>query len=193
MELQTLLERCQSGDALAWEALVRQYQARVLGLARHYVGNQEEARDVAQEIFIRIYRHMDRCEGADHFLPWMLRIGRNACIDHLRRRKARPPAQDQPIEERYDLASQAPTPEDEWHRDSRKRLVHLALQAMSELNREVLVLREIQGMSLEETAATLNVPLGTVKSRCNRARLELAKKLLSLTGGDYESGDVTNA
>jgi RNA polymerase sigma-70 factor (ECF subfamily) len=193
MELQTLLERCQTGDALAWEALVRQYQGRVLGLARHYVGNQEEARDVAQEIFIRIYRHLDRCTSAEHFLPWMLRIGRNACIDHLRRRKARPPAQDQPIEERYDLASAAPTPEDDWQRDSRKRLVHLALQAMSELNREVLVLREIQGLSIEETAATLNVPLGTVKSRCNRARLELAKKLLALTGGDYESGDVSNA
>lgn len=193
MELQTLLERCQTGDALAWEALVRQYQARVLGLARHYVGNMEEARDVAQEIFIRIYRHLDRCEGADHFLPWMLRIGRNACIDHLRRRKARPPGQDLPIEERYDLASSAPTPEDDWHTDRRKRLVHMALQAMSELNREVLVLREIQGLSIEETAATLNVPLGTVKSRCNRARIELAKKLLAITGGDYESGDVSNA
>jgi RNA polymerase sigma-70 factor (ECF subfamily) len=193
MDLQTLLERCQTGDALAWEALVRQYQARILGLARHYLGNSEEAHDVAQEIFIRIYRYMDRCEGADHFLPWMLRIGRNACIDHLRRRKVRPPGQDLPIEERYDLASSSPTPEDDWHRESRKRLLQVALQAMSELNREVLVLREIQGPSIEETAATLNVPLGTVKSRCNRARLELAKKLLSLTGGEYGPGDVSNA
>jgi RNA polymerase sigma-70 factor (ECF subfamily) len=189
MELQTVLERCQAGDALAWEALVRQNQGRILGLARHYVGNLEEARDVAQEIFIRIYRHIDRCESADHFLPWMLRIGRNACIDHLRRRKARPPAQDVAIEEHDILASSAPTPEDDWQSDSRKRLVHLALQAMSEINREVLVLREIQGLSVEETAATLNVPLGTVKSRCNRARLELARKLLSLTGGEYASED----
>jgi RNA polymerase sigma-70 factor (ECF subfamily) len=123
----------------------------------------------------------------------MLRIGRNACIDHLRRRKTRPPAQDVPVEEHDTLASSAPTPEDDWQRDSRKRLVHMALQAMSEINREVLVLREIQGLSVEETAAALNVPLGTVKSRCNRARMELARKLLALTGGEYASGDTGHA
>ena len=193
MDLQTILERCRTGDELAWEALVRQNEGRVIGLARHYVGNLEEARDVAQEIFIRIYRHIDRCEGADHFLPWMLRIGRNACIDHLRRRKVRPPGQDIPAEERFDLASHTPSPEDEWVRDTRKRLVHMAIQALSDLNREVIVLREIQGLSLEETAATLSVPLGTVKSRCNRARLELSKKLVALTGGAYGNEEVNDA
>ena len=193
MDLQIILERCRTGDELAWEALVRQYQGRVIGLARHYVGNLEEAHDVAQEIFIRIYRHIDRCESADHFLPWMLRIGRNACIDHLRRRKVRPPGQDVPADERIDLASNIPSPEDEWVRDTRKRLVHMAIQALSELNREVIVLREIQGLSLEETATTLSVPLGTVKSRCNRARLELAKKLQSLTGGAYGNEGINDA
>lgn len=185
MDLETLLQRCRAGDELAWEALVRAYQGRVYGLAVHYVGGSEEARDVAQEVFIRIYRKLDRCQDAQHFLPWLIRIARNTCIDHLRRRKARPPASDLPAEELSTLASGYPTPEDDWQTVSRRQLVHRAIQALGELNREMILLRDIQGLSLEEIAKTLEIPLGTVKSRCNRARLELTKKVLALSGGAY--------
>ena len=185
MDLTTLLQRCREGDELAWEALVRQHQSRVYALALHYVGHAEEARDVAQEIFIRIYRNLGRCDDAAHFLPWMIRISRNACIDHLRRRQARPPARDVPAEEAPLLATSEPAPDEAWHAKSRRRLLHLALQALGELSREVLLLREIQGLSVEETARLLDVPEGTVKSRANRARVELARKVLALSGGQY--------
>ena len=188
MDLTTLLQRCRDGDELAWEALVRQHQSRVYALALHYVGTAEEARDVAQEIFIRIYRNLQRCEDAAHFLPWMIRIARNACIDHLRRRQARPPARDVPAEEAPLLATSEPAPDEAWQAKSRRRLLHLALQALGELSREVLLLREIQGLSVEETARLLNVPEGTVKSRANRARVELARKVLALSGGQYGRG-----
>ena len=72
MDLGKLLERCRDGDELAWEALVRQYQARILGLAYHYLGNREEARDLAQEVFIRIYRNIHLCKGAEMFMPWVI-------------------------------------------------------------------------------------------------------------------------
>lgn len=182
MELATLLERCREGNELAWEALVRSYQGRVFGLAVHYLGDPEEARDVAQEIFVRIFRKLDDCTDATRFVPWMLRIARNACIDHIRRRKARPPAHDVPVDDVLDLAASTPGPDDELYDSSRKQLVHRGIQSLGDLNREVLVLKEIQGLSLEEIAKLLEIPLGTVKSRCNRARLELARKLTALNG-----------
>ena len=187
MDLATLLARCRDGNELAWEALVRQHQPRVHAIALHYVGNAEEARDVAQEIFIRIYQNLHRCEEASHFLPWMIRIARNACIDHLRRRRARPPAHDVPADGALPIAATTPGAEESWHEEGRKRLLHLALRALSELNREILLLREIHGLSVEETASILGVPVGTVKSRGNRARIELARKVQALSGGDYGS------
>ncbi len=185
MELATLLERCRQGNELAWEALVRTYQGRVYGLAIHYLGDAEEARDVAQEIFVRIFRNLGDCTDAGRFVPWMLRIARNACIDHIRRRKARPPARDLPVEEMHDLASSTPGPDDVLDEHARRELVHEGIQALGALNREIIVLKDIQGLSLDEIAHILEIPLGTVKSRCNRARLELARKLNALTGRSY--------
>jgi len=182
MELATLLERCRAGNELAWEALVRGNQGRVYGLAIHYLGDPEEARDVAQEIFVRIFRKLDDCTDDTRFVPWMLRIARNACIDHIRRRKARPPARDLPAEDVHDLASSLPSPDEALYDDARKRLVHQGIQSLGELNREIIVLKDIQGLSLEEISQMLRIPLGTVKSRCNRARLELARKLTALSG-----------
>jgi RNA polymerase sigma-70 factor, ECF subfamily len=189
MELSTLLGRCRCGDELAWEALVRQFQARVYGVAYHYVENAEDARDLAQEAFIRIYQNLTLCTGEDRFLPWIIRITRNICIDHLRRKKSRPPAQDIPAEELSALRASGGDPAQLFAVDSRKRLVHNALQGMTDLNREMILLRDIQGLPLEEIASMLNVPLGTVKSRSNRARIELAQKL-SLFRGELSEGSM---
>lgn len=182
MDLSTLLKRCCGGDELAWEALVRQFQARIYGIAYHYVGNAEDARDLAQETFVRIYQNLSVCPDEARFLPWILRIARNACIDHLRRKKARPPAQDVDAEDLLFLSAPGGDPGQLYAADSRKRLVHGALQSMTELNREIILLRDIQGLALEEIASLLHVPVGTVKSRSNRARMELARRLAFLRG-----------
>lgn len=183
MDLATLLQRCREGDQLAWEALVRQNQARIYGLAHHYVHDREEARDLAQDIFVRIYRGLDGCTEPERFVPWTIRVARNACIDHLRRRKARPPRFDLPAEEVVTLTAAGPSPADDYEADARRRLVHLALQSLSELSREIILLKDIQGLSFEEIAGMVGAPIGTLKSRSNRARLELAKKVLALSGG----------
>ena len=177
MELSGLLEQVRWGDELAWEAFVRRFQSRVFGLAYHYVGQAEDARDLAQEVFIRIYQHLDQVPDEEGVLPWMLRITRNACLDLLRRRKARPPLWDIPVEEMFDLRAPGQSPEEQHLEAARKSLVHRALQELTQINREIILLKEIQGLGLEEIAAVLEVPLGTVKSRSNRARLELAQKL----------------
>jgi len=181
-----LLQRCLAGDELAWEALVRTHQARVYGIAYAYTGDADDARDLAQEIFVRVFRKLDTCPDPGCFLPWLIRVARNAAVDHLRRRKARPPARDIPADEMLTLAASGPSPEEELNAESRRRLVYRALQKLSEINREIILLKDIQGLALEEISAMLNVPLGTVKSRTNRARLELAKAVMSLQGGSAE-------
>ena len=181
MDLSLILNRCKSGDALAWEALVRRFQGRIYGVAVHYVGNPEDARDLAQEVFVRIYENLESCTDAGLFLPWLIRITRNACIDHLRRRKARAHGKDVALDQIAEPADSRDTPEQQWTDNSRKRLIHRALQELTELNREMILLKEIQGMQLDEIASLLKVPLGTVKSRSNRARIELAQKVMALS------------
>ncbi len=182
MDLALVLERCKTGDSLAWEALVRSYQSRIYGIAYHYVGNVEDARDLAQEVFVRIYQNLHACANAGMFLPWIIRIARNACIDHLRRRNARSPGgRDVPMDAIADLVDRRNTPEQEWASNSRKRLIYKALQQLTDLNREIIILKEIQGLQLEEIASLLGVPLGTIKSRSNRARIELARRVMALS------------
>ena len=183
-----ILERCLGGDELAWEALVRQHQGRICSIAYGYVGEQDEARDLAQDIFVRVYQRLHTCTEADKFESWLVRIARNACIDHLRRRKARPPRQDIPADEMTALAGGWPSPEDAWISNSQQKLVHRALQRLSGINREIIVLKDIQGLPLEEISGMLDLPLGTVKSRSSRARIELAKAITEITGPDGSMG-----
>jgi RNA polymerase sigma-70 factor (ECF subfamily) len=183
MDQTELLKRCRNGDELAWEVLVRQQQGRICSIAYGYVGEQDEAMDLAQEIFVRVYNSLHTCTDPEKFLSWLTRIARNACIDHLRRRKARPPRRDIPAEDMVNLASGGPTPEDELIRTSRQRLVHAAMQKLSEINREIIVLKDIQGLPLEEISGLLDLPLGTVKSRSSRARMELARAITEMNEG----------
>ena len=185
MDQSELLKRCQDGDELAWEVLVRQHQGRICSIAYGYVGEQDEAMDLAQEIFIRVFKSLHTCTDPEKFQSWLVRISRNACIDHLRRRKARPPLQDIPAEEMVALASGGPNPEDEWIRSSRQKLVHRALHRLSEINREIIVLKDIQGLPLEDISGMLDLPLGTVKSRSSRARIELARAITEMDGGPH--------
>ena len=182
MELAEILERCKCGDELAWEALVRTYETRVYAITYHYVGNREDACDLAQDVFVRIYRHIRLCVEPQMFFPWVIRIARNACIDHLRRRKSRPPAQDIDAADAEFLSSSDRNPEEQYAESSRMKLIYRAIRELTDLNREIILLKEILGLSLEEIASMLKVPLGTIKSRSNRARLELARKLLDADG-----------
>jgi RNA polymerase sigma-70 factor (ECF subfamily) len=183
MDQSDLLKRCQGGDELAWEVLVRQHQGRICSIAYGYVGEHDEAMDLAQEIFIRVYKSLHTCTDPEKFLSWLTRISRNACIDQLRRQKARPPRQDIPAEDMVALASGSPTPEDDLVRSSRQKMVHRGLQRLSEINREIIVLKEIQGLPLEEISGMLDLPLGTVKSRSSRARIELARAITEMSEG----------
>jgi RNA polymerase sigma-70 factor, ECF subfamily len=181
-DLKTLLERCRRGDDLAWESLVRRFQGRIHGIAIFYLGNAEEARDLAQEVFIRLYRRLDTCTNDETFVPWIIQITRNAAIDRLRRIKARRGGNAVPIDDIYDLRSTDPDPDETWRRNRRRALVHRALDRLSHINREIVILKEIQGLALDRIASMLDLPLGTIKSRSHRARIELAREVIALQG-----------
>jgi RNA polymerase sigma-70 factor, ECF subfamily len=183
MDPAELLNRCRQGDELAWEVLVRQHQGRICAIAYGYLGDQDEAFDLAQEIFVRVYERLDTCEDPEKFQSWLTRIARNACIDHLRRQKARPPRQDIPADEMYNLKGNTADPELDWVRNSRKKLVYRALQELSEINREIILLKDIQELPLDEIASMLELPVGTVKSRSSRARIELARVISGFGSG----------
>jgi RNA polymerase sigma-70 factor (ECF subfamily) len=180
LDLETLLKRCRQGDELAWETLVRQFQARVFGLTYHYLRDREEARDVAQEAFIRIYRNLDKVEAAGNFTAWALRIARNCAIDRIRHRKARPGLDGAEINEEILVSESQHAPDAEAIDNERHRLLYRALDLMSDVNREVILLKDIQGLRQREIADMLEVPLGTVKTRSSRARVELARRILEL-------------
>jgi RNA polymerase sigma-70 factor (ECF subfamily) len=173
-----LLEQCRRGDGLAWETLVRSYQSSVIAVTRHYLGDLEEARDTAQDVFVRLYENLDTFSGGDTFKPWLLRMARNASIDRIRRMKARPPARGVPVDDAR-LTSQG-DPEESAAAAAREDLLHRALARIADHHREVVLLKEIQGLTVEEIAELLGLPVGTVKSRSARARLELAEVIRAL-------------
>ena len=178
-DLSSLIALCRAGDELAWEAFVRQFQGRIFGLACTYVDDREEAADLAQEIFIRLFETRTRWAPHGEFLPWMFQVARNRAIDFLRRRKVRRPAVAVPADEVALLADPGEGPEAQAIGQSRRDRLRTALRRLSALSREILLLRDVQELSVQEAAAVLGVPAGTVKSRSNRARAELAEQLLA--------------
>lgn len=180
MDLDSLVEGCRAGDELAWEALVRRFQGRVFGVAFHYLRNREEARDVAQEAFIRIYDNLESFRAGGNFTAWALRITRNCAIDRTRHLRARPQLDEAEVNEHTMAAEDIAEPDIEVIADERHRLLYRALDLMSAVNREMILLKDIQGLKQQEISELLEVPLGTVKTRSMRARVELARRILEL-------------
>lgn len=178
LDLSELVLRCQQGDALAWEAIVRQLQGRVYALVFGYHPHREEAADMAQEVFVRVFESIGSCRNPAAFKAWVLAMARNVCIDRIRKKKARPQAGADVA--KLALEDQRPDPETSLQLDRRKRLIYQALAELSETSREMILLKEIQGLKQSEIAAMLNLPEGTVKSRSGRARVELAKAVLKI-------------
>jgi RNA polymerase sigma-70 factor (ECF subfamily) len=174
-----LLPRCRAGDEVAWRELVTRHTRRVFGLAYRFTGRVDEAEDLTQEVFVKVYQTLGRYRESDGpFGGWLMAVARNHAIDNYRRRKqerlrrADDPAalETMPAREEHPIAG--------LEREERSRLVHSGLRALPPDLRLPLVLCDLQGLPYEEIASALGIPLGTVKSRINRARVELAKRLV---------------
>jgi RNA polymerase sigma factor (sigma-70 family) len=176
-----LLPRCRGGDEAAWRELVTRHTRRVFALAYRFTGRVDEAEDLTQEIFIKVYQSLDHYRAGDggSFTAWLMAVARNQAIDQYRRRRQERSRriEDPEIVEGMPSGEEGPLPGIE--REERVRLVHRGLRALPPDLRLPLILCDLQELPYVEIAAALQLPLGTVKSRINRARLELAKRLVS--------------
>jgi RNA polymerase sigma-70 factor (ECF subfamily) len=186
---QLLVERVQKGDKQAFDLLINKYQHRIISLVARYVSDQTEAQDVAQEAFIKAYRAIDRFRGDSAFYTWLYRIAINTAKNWLVARKRRPPATDIDAAdaEQYDMESRLKeqgTPENELMREEIKRTVFDTIAELPDDLRTAIMLREMEGMSYEDIAITMDCPIGTVRSRIFRAREAIDQKLRPLVEGN---------
>ena len=185
---QLLVERVQKGDKPAFDLLVLKYQHRIISLVSRYVSDSAEAHDVAQEAFIKAYRAIGNFRGDSAFYTWLYRIAINTAKNWLVARSRRPPASDIDAAdaEQYDLESRLKergTPENELLREEIEQTVNAAISALPEDLRTAIMLREMDGMSYEDIATTMECPIGTVRSRIFRAREAIDEKLKPLLDG----------
>lgn len=173
-----LIRRAQKGDAQAFETLVAPYEKKIYALCLRMLGNREDALDCAQEAMLRIWRAMGTYKKQASFSTWSYRIATNTCLDLLRRKKVRPSISLDGLAEAGYLPADSQTgPEAMAESSARKQALERGIASLPEDLRAAIVLRDIQGFSYEEVAEVLRTPLGTVKSRINRAREKLRKLL----------------
>ena len=185
MTEQELVRAAAGGDTEAFARLVRTYENKIYSLALRMCGSADDAGDIAQEAFLAAWRGLPAFRGEAGFATWLYRLTSNAAIDYLRRQKKQRGDMSLDDEERgLDAVDTGPGPQDAAERTEVRSAVAAGLRELSEGHRQVLVLREIQGLSYEEIAAVLALDLGTVKSRISRARSALRKILL-------ESGNLS--
>jgi RNA polymerase sigma-70 factor (ECF subfamily) len=182
---QELLDRCLAGEDSAWEALLKSYNRKIYNLCYRFTGRAEEAEDVTQEVFIKVFQTLKSYHAAQgSFTTWLNRVARNHLVDHYRR--ARKDRVTSSLEDELPEAEQHPSPhmEPTGQVESRERreVLQQALDKLSPDLREAVILRDLHDLDYEEIAQVLSVPQGTVKSRINRGRLELGRVLKRMEG-----------
>ena len=181
-----LVKRVQKGDKGAFDLLVLKYQHKIVNLVMRYVRDPELALDITQEAFIKAYRALPRFRGDSAFYTWMYRIAVNTAKNHLAAQRRRPMDVELDLQdpEQYDLHAklkETDTPEGITLSNELKDIVERAIAALPEDLRTAIILRELEGMSYEEIAQTMECPVGTVRSRIFRARDAISKKVGPLT------------
>jgi RNA polymerase sigma-70 factor (ECF subfamily) len=178
---QPLVSRCLDGDEAAWEELVRQHTRQVYGLCFRFTNSAQEAQDLTQEVFLRVFKTIKTFRSAEgSFHTWLARVTRNLLIDHYRR--TRQERVTDSIEEQLPMLEEAGgaaavRPDQALAGREAAAILQATLQKLSPDLREAVILRDLQEMEYREIAGVLDIPEGTVKSRINRGRAELARLL----------------
>ncbi len=191
----TLVKRVQNGERGPFDLLVRKYQHKVFGIISRYIPNHAECQDVAQDTFLRAYRAIGNFRGESAFYTWLYTIATNTAKNHLVAQGRRPPMDDVPIEdaEYFEGAlrmKETSTPERELMRQEIERAVTSAVDGLPDELRMAITLREVDGLSYEEIAQSMDCPIGTVRSRIFRAREAIDLKLRPLLGQNEERMEV---
>lgn len=180
-----LVSRARTGDQQAFSKLMRRYQDRIFSLTLRWIGDRQIAEETTQEVFIAVYRSLDRFRGESSFSTWLYRVAINHCKNKKIYRRRRAADKHEPLEGKKDPDDDSPDrqhpshleTDTQTHQSEAQVIVHQALEALSDEQRQIIILRDIQDLDYDEIAELLELPRGTVKSRLHRARNELAKIL----------------
>ena len=178
-----LVERVRGGDVSAYDTLVRKYERQVFRIAQHITQNREDAEDVVQDAFLKAYEKLEQFQGNSKFYTWLVRIAVNESLMRLRKRRTgRMVSIDEDVETEEgsvprDLADWAPNPEQNYTQAELAEILRKTIQGLPQGFRVVFALRDVEGLSTEETAETLGLSIPAVKSRLLRARLQLRERL----------------
>jgi RNA polymerase sigma-70 factor, ECF subfamily len=180
-----LLDRCRRGEEAAWRQLVNGHARRVFALIYRLVQRSDQAEDLTQEVFIKVLRGLAGFRGTpDAFKAWLATLARNQAIDHWRKGGADRAQLTVENEILDSLPATDPDPEDAVYQEERARLLREGVRVLPKELRLPLMLRDLDGLGYDEIAQVLDLPLGTIKSRINRARLELARRMAGLRAGE---------
>jgi RNA polymerase sigma-70 factor (ECF subfamily) len=172
-----LVDRCRRGEDDAWRELVDRFGQKIYSVSYHFTLKREDAEELAQEIFLKIFENLNRYDGSFPLIAWIVSLSRNLCIDRYRRRKREKSFRFVSDDAVLPLLRSADDPSADALRKERTKLLFSALAEIPEDLAEILVLRDLDGLAYEEIGQALELPDGTVKSRLFRARAEVAKKI----------------
>jgi len=178
-----LVDAARAGDIRAFESLVRRYDRNVFRIAQHITQNREDAEDVVQDAFLKAYQNLGQFQGQSKFYTWLVRIAVNEALMRLRRRRPeRMVSIDEDVRTEDDsmpreIADWSPNPEQQYTQAELKDILGKIIQGLPPSFRTVFVLRDVEGLSTEETASALELSVPAVKSRLLRARLQLRERL----------------
>jgi RNA polymerase sigma-70 factor (ECF subfamily) len=181
VDLNALVRECLEGRQGAWETLMNAYAKKVFNLAYQFSGSRQEAEDMTQEIFFKLYNSLAKFDFQKNFTAWLLTLAKNHLIDEYRKTKWEKTQRDD-FDERVLAQASMTGPEETLVQKETRSLIWEGLNRLSSEMRMAVILRDLQGRSYEEMAEILNLPLGTVKSRVNRARIALAEVLKEKKG-----------
>ncbi|MCD8391374.1 MAG: sigma-70 family RNA polymerase sigma factor [Firmicutes bacterium] len=189
-----VIKRCKNGDRQAFNEIFTQYQTQVVNMSYSLLSNREDALDAAQEVFVRVYRGIGGFKEKSSFSTWLYRITTNVCSDFLRKRQRSINALSISVnadedDRDTDIPDNSPTPEEHAELNERQKALYAALGELKEEYRIVITLFDIEGLSYEEISQITKAPIGTIKSRLNRARSAL-KKILTENGNFLDNFSV---
>jgi RNA polymerase sigma-70 factor (ECF subfamily) len=183
VSIEATIQLAAEGDQAAWETIVQTYRRKVFNVAYRFVGTYDEAEDLTQDIFLKVFRSLSSFDRRANFQTWLISVSRNLCIDRYRSgRRAREVFAREVDAATVPAESPGPSPEARVDTQDRIGLLREALRGLSPALRTAVLLRDIHELSYQEIADRLGIAEGTVKSRINRGRAELAKQIESLRG-----------
>ncbi len=178
MDINELVGRLKNGDQEVWNMVVDQYSRKVYNMALNFAGNSDDAADITQEVFLKVYNNIEKFKEEKSFTSWLLRLSKNYCIDYWRKSKYNRRSLELDENLKIEPANGAGTPEDAVIKRYDAIYLRKKLRLLPPDLRALIIMRDIQDFSYQEIAEHLEIPLGTTKSRINRARTKLAKLIL---------------